>query len=131
LLVPVLLRRVCIVLDWLPGIVAGLNVPGVRLPLVVPVGLVLRLPEVVPFMVPGTTPGVAMVPEVAGLLFRLPGVVTPAGVPSVPAAPGVTVVPGVVEVPGVVCAKAVVLRPKPSRAAPHIFIVFIVVTYRS
>jgi hypothetical protein len=93
-------------------------------PLVVPAGLVLRLPEVVPFMVPepGTAPGVTTVP---GLLFMLPGVTTP-GVPTAPAVPGVTVVPGVAT-PGVVWAKAVVLRPKVSRAAPKICIVFIVI----
>jgi hypothetical protein len=77
-------------------------------------------------MVPGTAPGVTTVP---GLLFMLPGVLfTPAGVPIAPDVPGVMVVPGVAT-PGVVCAKAVVLRPKPSRAAPKICIVFIVVVY--
>jgi hypothetical protein len=128
LLERVLLRRVCCVpgvIGWLPGVVAGLRVPGVSVPLVVPAGLVLRLPEVVPVIVPGTAPGVTTVP---GLLFRLPGVVTPAGAPTVPAVPGVTVVPGVA-VPGIVCAKAVVLRPNVSRAAPKICIVFIEVTY--
>jgi hypothetical protein len=104
------LRRVgCVpgVIGWLPGVVAGLKVPGVSVPLVVPV---LRLPEVVPLI--------------------LPGVFTPAGVPIAPDVPGVIVVPGVA-IPGVVCAKAVVLRPKPSRAAPKICIVFIVVVYIS
>jgi hypothetical protein len=122
------LRRVCCVpgvMGWLPGVVAGLKVPGVSVPLVVPV---LRLPEVVPLMVPGTAPGVTTVP---GLLFMLPGVLfTPAGVPIAPDVPGVMVVPGVAT-PGVVCAKAVVLRPRPSRAAPKICIVFIVVVYIS
>jgi hypothetical protein len=101
-------------------------VPGVSVPLVEPVGLVFKLPEVVPLMLPGTVPctvpGVTTVP---GLLLMLPGVVTP-GVPTAPVVPGVTIVPGVAT-PGVVCAKAVVLRPKPSRAAPRNFIVFIVV----
>jgi hypothetical protein len=121
------LRRVgCVpgVMGWLPGVVAGLKVPGVSVPLVVPV---LRLPEVVPLIVPGMAPGVTTVP---GLLFMLPGVFTPAGVPIAPDVPGVIVVPGVA-IPGVVCAKAVVLRPKPSRAAPKICIVFIVVVYIS
>jgi hypothetical protein len=129
LVVRVPLRRVCCVpgvMGWLPGVVAGLRVPGVSVPLVVPAGLVLRLPEVVPLMVPGTAPGVTIVP---GLLFRLPGVVTP-GVPIAPDVPGVTVVPGVAT-PGVVWAKAVVLRPIVSRAAPKICIVFIVVVYVS